>query len=163
MSRRQARENAFKLLYSYEVNHVTDHGEAKKLFLEEYPVDPEERDFFEDLLAGVEKWQYDFDHIIEPRLHKWTLDRVPKIDLTILRLALYERLFSKTVPGDVAISEAVRLAREYSGDSAGQYINAVLGTVDREIAALLKDDPDLTATDLVLKLREKRPPAAKDD
>lgn len=161
MSRRQARENAFKILYSYEVNHVTEHEEAKKLFLEEYPVDSEEAEFFDDLLSGIEKWQGDFDYIIAPRLHNWTLDRVPKIDLTILRIALYERLFSKNVPGDVAISEAVRLAREYSGDAAGQYINAVLGTVDREINALLEADPDLTPANLVLKLREL-PSAEKD-
>lgn len=162
MSRRQARENAFKILYSYEVNRVTEHEEAKKLFLEEYPVSAAEQAFFEDLLQGVDKWQYEFDYIIAPRLHNWTLDRVPKIDLTILRLALYERLFSESVPGDVAISEAVRLAREYSGDAAGQYINAVLGTVDREINALLADEPELTAAELVLNLRE-RPTTAKDE
>ena len=61
----------------------------------------------------------------------WTLDRMPMVDLTILRLAAYEILYEDDVPGSVAINEAVELANRYSEPTSGRFINGVLGTILR--------------------------------
>ena len=62
---------------------------------------------------------------------EWTLDRVPKVDLSILRLAVYELFYRGDVPDNVSISEAMEMANKYSEPKSGRYINGVLGALER--------------------------------
>ena len=69
----------------------------------------------------------DLDNRFSPFLKRWTKDRLPKVDLTILRLAVFEMFFIEEVPKSVAISEAVLLCKKFSSEESRSYINAVLG------------------------------------
>jgi N utilization substance protein B len=79
------------------------------------------------LVRGVREHADDLDSRFSPFLKRWTKDRLPKVDLTILRLAVFEMFYVEDVPGNVAISEAVLLCKKYSSEESRSYINAVLG------------------------------------
>ena len=74
----------------------------------------------------------ELDEKISAASVNWSLERIAKVDLTILRLATYEILYEDDVPGSVAINEAVELANRYSEPSSGRFINGVLGTILRD-------------------------------
>jgi N utilization substance protein B len=92
----------------------------------------EDRAFIEDVLAGVQEHLPELDlRIEEYSSGEWALDRVAKVDLSILRLAAYELLFRGDVPDNVSISEAMEMAGRYSEPKSGRYINGVLGAMQR--------------------------------
>jgi len=132
VKRSLVREYAFMFLFQIEIQ-PENVDEQMKNFLANYPVSDRQMDFFETRINGVISEKKVLDNILEPFLVKWTLDRLPKVDLTILRLAIYEMKYMEDIPNNVAISEAVRLAKTYSGDDSRSYINAILGNIDREI------------------------------
>ncbi|HZK29428.1 MAG TPA: transcription antitermination factor NusB [Clostridia bacterium] len=131
MSRHTAREKAFKFLYQQEF-HPINHGKLKEDFLRFDPIDvPEDLDYFERLTEGVNANWNVIDDIIEQYLRGWTMDRQLLIDLSILRVAVFEMLFDTEVPVEIAISEAVIFANEYGTDESRAFINAVLGNIDK--------------------------------
>lgn len=88
--------------------------------------------FIEDVLSGIRQHQTEIDELIAAHSSgEWTLDRVPKVDLSILRVAVYEILYRGDVPDNVSISEAMEMADKYSEPKSGRYINGVLGAVER--------------------------------
>lgn len=91
----------------------------------------EDQAYIGDILAGIATHQRQIDSQIEEFSVDWTLDRMAKVDLTILRLATYEILFREDVPGSVAINEAVELAGKYSDPAGSRFINGVLGSILR--------------------------------
>lgn len=91
-----------------------------------------DRAWIEKVLAGVLDHMDALDEKIQAASHNWTIDRMPWVDLTILRLGAWEILYEDDVPGGVAISEAVTLAGRYSEPSSCRFINGVLGTILRE-------------------------------
>lgn len=149
MSRRIAREIAFKVLYSFnyadekDIDLIINNSlEEDNIFCvnEENSVESslsllneKERDFFAELVKGtlcnIEK----IDNSIEKNLKSWKMDRIAKVDLAILRLAIYEIFFRDDIPDSVAINEAVELGKAYGTDDSGSFINGVLGRVAREL------------------------------
>lgn len=97
------------------------------------PSEPGEGDraYIARVLDGVMAHLQELDEKISAASVDWTLDRMPMVDLTILRLAAYEILYEDDVPGSVAINEAVELANRYSEPTSGRFINGVLGTILR--------------------------------
>ena len=95
----------------------------------------EEYGFIESLVNGVAKNLDKIDAIIEKTAPEWPIDQVNLVDRNILRLGIYELLWSNRdeVPPKVAINEAIELAKGYGGDSSGRFINGVMGTIYREI------------------------------
>ncbi|MBE0600838.1 MAG: transcription antitermination factor NusB [Firmicutes bacterium] len=92
----------------------------------------DDQTFIEDVLSGVQAHQQEIDGLIaEHSSGEWTLERVPKVDLSILRLAVYEMLYRSDVPDNVSISEAMEMADKYSEPKSGRYINGVLGAIQR--------------------------------
>ena len=92
-----------------------------------------DRSYIEKLLSGVLDNLDELDEKIAAASRWWSLERMPKVDLTILRMACWEILHEEDVPGSVAINEAVELANRYSDpDNSGRFINGVLGTILRE-------------------------------
>ena len=85
--------------------------------------------FVSDLVAGVEKHRDRIDELIGEYAIDWTLERMPVIDRTLLRLAVYELLERDDVPTGAIISEAVELAKRFSTDESGRFVNGVLGSV----------------------------------
>lgn len=98
------------------------------------PTEPGEADraYISRILDGVLSHMTELDEKISAASVSWSLERMAKVDLTILRLATYEILYEDDVPGSVAINEAVELANRYSEPSSGRFINGVLGTILRD-------------------------------
>jgi transcription antitermination protein NusB len=126
MSRRDAREKAFMLLYQLEIQKGSEEEQITS-FIAEREVDPSEVEYLTRLVNGVRSCRDELDSLFTPFLKRWTKERLPKIDLTILRLAVYEMFHIPEVPKNVAISEAVLLCKKYSSEESRSYINAVLG------------------------------------
>lgn len=133
MSRRESREKAFMFLYQLEIQKGDEPWQLAD-FLEARDVSESEREYLLALIEGVQANKADLDNKFAPLLKRWTVDRLPKIDLTILRLAVYELFFRTDIPASVAISEAVLLAKKYSSDESKGYINAVLGKLSKQLA-----------------------------
>lgn len=95
--------------------------------------DEEDRLWMSQVYLGVMEKLDELDEVIGAAAKGWTVERMPHVDLTILRLAAWEILYEEDVPGNVAISEAVELANRYSDpDKSSRFINGVLGTILRE-------------------------------
>lgn len=125
-SRRESRERALSLLYEAEVKEMTPAA-----LVEDQPVKPES--FVVDLVLGVGAHQARIDELIGRFAIDWTLERMPAIDRNLLRLAVYELLERPDVPLGAVISEAVELAKRYSTDESGRFVNGVLSSVAAEV------------------------------
>ncbi|MEY4742741.1 MAG: hypothetical protein RIR34_80 [Actinomycetota bacterium] len=82
-----------------------------------------------DIVAGVVENHAEIDDLIETYSREWAIDRMPALDRAILRVAVWEILFNDDVPNGVAINEAVELAKEYSTDDSGSFINGLLSNI----------------------------------
>ncbi|MFA6404705.1 MAG: transcription antitermination factor NusB [Candidatus Paceibacterota bacterium] len=97
--------------------------------------------FVDKLMNGIVAKQEEIDHVIEKAAPDWPLDKVGTVDRNVLRIGLYELLFSdrEEVPAKVAINEAIELAKTYGGDTSGRFVNGVLGAVYKELGEPGKD------------------------
>lgn len=89
--------------------------------------------FAHELVEGVNEHRAEIDDELNNYLNNWSVDTISKIELTILRIAMYELMFSKQVPQGAIINEAVELAKEYCDDNKHMYINGVLGSYVRDM------------------------------
>lgn len=124
-SRREARERALALLYEAEAKET---GGDEVIDAQPVEVDA----YAADVVMGVADHRAALDELIGRHAHGWTVERMPTIDLTILRMAAYELLHRKDVPPNVAINEAVELAKRYSTDDSGRFVNGVLAAISAE-------------------------------
>lgn len=89
----------------------------------------EDIDFANGIVDGIAEHAEEIDGVIASAAKGWALDRMPKVDISVLRVAVYELLFDKKAPQKVIINEAVRIATKYGGDDSPKFINGVLGTI----------------------------------
>ncbi|MFI3175375.1 MAG: transcription antitermination factor NusB [Bacillota bacterium] len=134
MSRRTARKNAFYLLFQMEFANSEEYTEVKEIFFEaqEIEIEAELKSFMMQLVDGVCEHKMEIDEIIDSYAKGWKVDRLSKVDLAILRLAVFELRFFPETPQGVAINEAVELAKKFSGDDAPSFVNGVLGQIIKE-------------------------------
>lgn len=142
MSRRLAREAAIKFLFSIDFNRDENLEEMLREFFEtarehkndEYQEEIGENDirYAEEVIKGTIDKLQSIDKRIQANITGWTKDRIVKVDLAVLRLALYEILYRDDIPDSVAINEAIELAKKYSTDESGSFVNGVLGKIVRE-------------------------------
>ena len=97
--------------------------------------DDEDREYIKKAFEGVLNHQEEIDTLIESTAKGWKLDRMSLVDLTILRLAVWEILYVPEVPGNVSISEAVELTERYSDPEDKPFVNGILGTILRDFEA----------------------------
>ena len=130
MNRTLMRENAFKLIYSLEIQKVEDIQDQIELYFESNNIkDQEAKNYIEDAITGIEKHQEEILKDIEMNLKDdWKLSRISKMDLAILKLAIYEIKFSD-VPYKVSINEAVELAKKYGEDNSKTFVNGILASI----------------------------------
>lgn len=128
MDRKIARAHAMKLIYEWEMGG--DGGEDTRMNL--LGVEPGEREveFMNRMFEGVVVNEEKLDAGISAHLRGWTLERISKVDLAILRLGAYELMLGE-IPAGIVINEAVELANQYSSEKAGSFINGVLGSLSR--------------------------------
>ena len=125
-SRREARERALSLLYEADAKACTPAA-----VLDELPVPPDP--FAGDLVAGVGDHLDEIDDRIRRFARGWALERMPVVDRTVLRMAIYELLHRPDVPTAAVISEAVELAKRYSTDDSGRFVNGMLSAIAEEV------------------------------
>ena len=128
MSRKASREVAMKLLYQLDIQKQ-DRDDQITNVIEEYGLEAGDKKYVLDVVDGTDKNKDMIDAAIEESSSSWALSRISKVDLAILRLAVYEINFREDIPVSVSINEAVELAKKYSGDDSGAFVNGVLGKI----------------------------------
>lgn len=124
--RRRSRERALEVLYEAELKELTFDE-----LLTELPLEPEP--YAARLIAGVERLLGRIDDLLAAHATGWPLERMPAIDRCLLRIACYELVAEREVPTAVVIDEAVELAKAYSTEDSGRYLNGVLSAVAAEV------------------------------
>lgn len=130
MKRTETRELAFKLIYSIQIQKEMEE-EQLELFIEEneFEIEQKEKEYIKNVFEGIKANKEAIIKLIEENLkEKWTVDRISKIDFSILQLAIYEMIYSK-LPYKVVINEAVELAKKYGEDSSKAFINGILASI----------------------------------
>ena len=127
MSRRELREQIFKLLFRVEFNEAEEMPEQLLLFFEQdEPLDEAIKDEISSKYAKILDKKEELDQMLNEKATGWTVDRMGKVDLTILRLALFEMLYDDGVPVSVAINEAVELAKKFGQTESPAFVNGIL-------------------------------------
>lgn len=133
MGRRELREQIFLLLFRVEFNNPEEMPAQLKMFFETGSYDEDMHSFSEkDREYITEKYNYimeslpDIDKQLSEKAENWDITRMGKVELTVLRLAVYEIEKDDSVPASVAINEAVELAKKFGQDGSGAFVNAVL-------------------------------------
>ena len=129
MSRKKARDNAFKCIYELEFIKDKSLDDILLNCYEENNNSEEEKQYIQIILNGVKENIEKIDSIILSKLKNWSLDRIAKIDLAILRLAIYEILYLEDIPAKVSVNEAVELAKEYGGTDSKSFVNGLLAKI----------------------------------
>jgi transcription antitermination protein NusB len=127
-TRRKGRELALQALYQMEVTGDTSPG-ALELFLGHFEGNPQARDFARRLVSGVVAHREEIDGLIERCTENWKLNRIAKVDLTILRVASYELLFCPDIPVNVSMDEAIEIGKRFGTDDSAIFINGVLDQI----------------------------------
>lgn len=136
MTRRQLRESIFKALFRIEFNDREEQMEQLEFHLQElaerkksktFSVEEEDLEYIRQKTMDIFQHLEEIDTIIEEKVEGWNLNRIGKAELTILRLAVYEIRLDENVPSKTAINEAVELTKQYCGEEAKGFINAILG------------------------------------
>ena len=130
MTRRQGRENAFLLAFAQTFGELPLEQalEDNRAYDDERPVD----DFGASLLRAYYDHSAEVDDQIRAHLRGWTMERIPRVTITVLRLAIAEMLYGAEHKPGVAINEAVELAKKYGAEEDYQFVNGLLGSVARE-------------------------------
>lgn len=131
MTRRQIRENIFKILFKLEFNNVDEMSEQMELSLEDIEnISDKDRQYIIDKSNKVIELIGDIDAVIEKISSGWRIGRIGKAEIAILRLAIYEMKYDDEVPFKVAINEAVEISKIYCDEDAKSFINGVLAKVE---------------------------------
>ncbi len=126
MGRRASREIAMKLLYQLEIQK-DDRQDQIDYVLNENEFTQKDKQYIIEIIDGVKDHINYLDEIIEKYSKGWKISRISKVDLSILRLSIYEICFREDIPYNVSINEAVELAKNYSGQESGAFVNGLLG------------------------------------
>ena len=134
MNRSVIRENAFKLIYSLEIQNTDNIKEQIDLFFESNEIkDEEAKKYIDNVVFGIENNKEEILKNIEQNLkEEWKLNRISKMDLAILKLAIYEIKYND-IPYKVAINEAVELAKKYGEDKSKNFVNGILASVVKDM------------------------------
>jgi N utilization substance protein B len=133
-ARREGRELALQTLYALDVNPM-ETRESLRLMRENTRVAAAVRNFAEELVTGVMEHREMLDSRIEGQSTNWSIGRMTRVDLNILRLATYELLFRGDIPRSVTLNEAIEVAKKFGSEDSPAFINGILD----EIAALVPE------------------------
>lgn len=131
--RRDGRVAALQFLFAWSMNPPKNLAEDLRVFFENMEQPRDHYAFGEELIHGVIDNAADIDARIRGLAHNWEFDRIAKIDLTILRLAMYEMLHRKDIPPVVSINEAIDLSKQFSNADAKRFINGILDRLKDQI------------------------------
>jgi N utilization substance protein B len=126
--RREARERALGLCYEREARAITADA-----LLDDLPAAPDP--YAEKLLRGVEQHESELDQLLRKYSEHWAVERMPAVDRAVLRLGCFELTHEPDVPTAVVISEAVELAKQYSTEKSGRFVNGLLARIAEQVRA----------------------------
>lgn len=133
MSRKTAREVAMKLAFARLFGgEDTYEAVLDKSGITE-TLTTEDIDFSNAVLSGIEAHRDEIDPLIDDLAIGWSIDRMPRVDLSILRVAIYEMVYRRDIPCSVSINEAVELAKRFGGERSSAYVNGMLGTLAKRL------------------------------
>ncbi|MEY2827278.1 MAG: hypothetical protein RLZZ183_397 [Actinomycetota bacterium] len=124
-ARSKARKRALDAIFQADLNN-------KPISTQEETEEVDEK-YSDVLINGIKENQTQIDSLIAESLTNWTIDRIPRVDRNILRIAVYELLFQKDVPVNVVISEAIKLAEDLSTDDSAAFVNGTLANIVKKI------------------------------
>lgn len=128
MGRHEQREQLFKLLFRVEFNTPNEMPEQVKLFFEDDEIEYTEKvmEAIESRFKVIQEKLPQIDAMLNEKAEGWNVERMGKVELTVLRIAVYEMLFDDDVPETVAINEAIEISKKYGQAASGGFVNAVL-------------------------------------
>lgn len=131
MGRHEQREQVFMLLFRVEFHDPADMPEQVKLFLEnsEDISSSKDGDYIRNRCQAVREKLPEIDRLINENTQGWDTSRMGKVELAVLRLAVYEMRFDDDIPAGVAIDEAVEIAKKYGQENSGGFVNAILAKI----------------------------------
>lgn len=132
MGRKQAREGTMQLLFQMDVNEDYS-DEVLDLYLDNFEFDNLETKYIIDAIKSIKENLEEIDTHISKHLEGWDLDRLAKVDLSTLRIAIYEILYREDIPIEVSINEAVETVKKFSNEDSFKFVNGVLGSFVRTI------------------------------
>ncbi|KAB0670499.1 transcription antitermination factor NusB [Oryzomonas sagensis] len=129
--RREARELALQMLYALDANPAMGLRETLQTFREERDETPARtREFAEGLVTGVQQHRETIDTAIKARSKNWALSRMPRVDLNVMRLAVFELMFRSDIPKKVTINEAIEIARRFGDKDSPAFVNGILDEIE---------------------------------
>ena len=133
MIRTELREHVFKMLFQIEFNDPEDMPDHLKYYFDTLE-DAQDRDkkYIQGKEEAVVRHVPEIDELLNENAKGWKTARMNKVDLTILRLAVYEMKWDEDVPDGVAINEAVELAKRFGGESSSSFVNGILGKLSKQ-------------------------------
>ena len=133
MNRSAAREETFKLVYSLEVQRESISEESIDLYIESEEIDDEKTiNYIKEVVNGIKENEGAIIEKISKNLKSdWKIERISKIDLALLKIAIYEILYTET-PFKVAINEVVELSKKYGEENSSNFINGILASIVKE-------------------------------
>lgn len=126
MTRRQIREQIFSILFRKDFHGEEEFEEQMTLVMEESTGEEKDLEYIREKALDIQRKSDEIDGMINDRTKGWKTNRMGKVDVTLLRLAVYEIIFEEAIPTGVAINEAVELAKKYGTDDSPAFINGVL-------------------------------------
>lgn len=128
MGRHEQREQLFKLLFRVEFNSLEDMPQQVKLFFQDDEVEYTEQvmEAIENKYAKIQEKLTEIDTLLDEKTEGWNTARMGKVELSVLRIAVYEILFDEEIPASVAINEAIEIAKKYGQEASGGFVNAIL-------------------------------------
>ena len=130
MKRTEAREHIFKMVFGLEFNTADEMPQQLEMYFDQLKEAKEkDREYIQKKAQAVAEHIEEIDRLINEHTTGWKTTRMNKVDLTILRLAVYEMKWDDDVPVSVAINEAVELAKRFGGDESPSFINGVLARI----------------------------------
>ena len=131
--RRAGRVAALQFLFAWSMNAPRNLADDLRIFFENMEEPREHYAFGEELIHGVIEHVGEIDAHIKSLAHNWEFERIAKIDLAILRLAMFEMIYRKDIPPVVSINEAIDLSKEFSNADAKRFINGILDRLKDQI------------------------------
>lgn len=131
MGRHEQREQVFMLLFQVEFHEPEDMPRQMRLFLEgnEAIASQKDADYIESRCQQVREKLQEIDKLIDENATGWDHTRMGKVELTVLRLAVFELRYDEDIPNGVAIDEAVEIAKKYGQENSGAFVNAILAKI----------------------------------
>lgn len=128
MGRHEQREQLFKLLFRVEFNSLDDMPEQVRLFFEDDEIEYTEAamEAIEAKYAKIQEKLSEIDTLLNEKAEGWNVSRMGKVELAVLRIAVFEILYDEDIPNTVAINEAIEIAKKYGQEASGGFVNAIL-------------------------------------